>query len=90
MKFQGRSIMSRIVQGKGLCFASLCTFLFLLCGSALAADVTWTLGSNGQWSTGIGMDSTSNYPNGSTTNVDILDGTSTVTLDTSVSVASLH
>jgi hypothetical protein len=50
---------------------------------------TWFLGASGNWNT-AGNWSPSGVPNSSTTNVCIVDGLSTVTLDTSPSVASLQ
>jgi hypothetical protein len=54
----------------------------------LSSPDTWSKGSNGNWSGGGNW--TSGVPNSSSTNVCITDGSSTVTLDTDVSVASLQ
>jgi hypothetical protein len=51
---------------------------------------TWALGANGNWSTPATNWSPSGAPNSSSNNVCITDGTSTVTLDTSPSIASLQ
>jgi hypothetical protein len=77
---------------KALPMAFLCVLITLWCGPVFAVDATWNNGASGNWTTGLWSwsPSGSGYPNSSTTNVLILDGTSNVTLNTNVSVASLQ
>ncbi|HXZ14998.1 MAG TPA: hypothetical protein VEH77_03355, partial [Roseiarcus sp.] len=55
----------------------------------LSPVVTWSLGASSDWNT-AGNWTPSGVPNSSSTNVCIVDGVSTVALDTSPSVASLQ
>ena len=83
---------------RGMAVLSLATVALLLTGTAaalagtcsLSAPLsTWGLGASGDWNT-AGHWSPASVPNSSSQNVCIVDGTSTVTLDISASIASLQ
>ncbi len=55
----------------------------------LSSPTTWSLGASGDWNVN-GDWSSGTYPNSTSTNVCIVDGVSTVTLNTSATVADLQ